>query len=196
MSATATARQPAVSGTPLTGRLDRLLGRVTMYRLVTVVLAVIAGYAMLLGALGVLFYSPLDMAITLAVAVAATLGTSLLAGLVARVKVQPESSVITGLILFLLFWPSTDATDLVAVAAAGALAGLSKFVLAWRGRHLANPAAVGAVLVTVSASARRSGGSRPAPCCRSSRSVHCWCCTGRDGSGLRCGSWSRRSCSA
>jgi ferredoxin-NADP reductase len=120
-----------------------------MYRLVLIVLAVIAGYAMLLGAFGVLFYTPPEMAATLVVAVASTLATSVVAGVVARVKVQHESSVITGLLLFFLFWPSLQAADLLAVAAAGVFAGLSKFLLAWRGRHLANPAAVGAVLVTM-----------------------------------------------
>lgn len=51
--------------------------------------------------------------------------------------------------LFFLFWPSTDAVDLAWLAATAFLANASKYALAWRGRHIFNPAAAGAFLVVV-----------------------------------------------
>src|SRR5690606_15110423 len=75
-------------------------------------------------------------------------GATWLAALVVRVRPHPESAVITALILWFLFWPSSLGSFLLTLGLAGAFAGLSKFLLAWRGRHLTNPAAIGAVVVT------------------------------------------------
>lgn len=142
--------------TTLLGRLDRTLGRLTMYRLVQVVLALLALYALILGTLDAFgafedpffFFSLGAMLVSLAVALIATVGSTYLGALVLGVKPHPESSTITGLILWFLFFPGLTWSFLFPLALAGIFAGLSKFVLAWRGRHLMNPAAIGAVLVT------------------------------------------------
>ncbi len=131
-------------------RLDALLGRGTMYRLVTVVLAVLAAYAVVLAALEELdpsIFSVGAMLLTLVVLVVSTVVSSVVLGLALRTRVHAESSVITALILWFLYWPSTDAATLGWLALTGFLAAASKFVLAWRGRHILNPAAAGAVLL-------------------------------------------------
>jgi len=129
--------------------LDRVTGRVTMYRLVTLVLAVIAAVALVLSAVGQLPHDPLAILASAGVAIGSTVVTSGLIALITRTRPHAESSVITGLLLFFLFWPSLIPTDLGTLALAGALATVSKYLLAWRGRHIFNPAAVGAVLVAV-----------------------------------------------
>jgi ferredoxin-NADP reductase len=131
--------------------LDRQLGRVTMYRLVTIVLLVLAAVMIAYTAAGT-FHDPFTVQaelVTLAVLVIASYGSNRLLGAAWRIRPHGESAVITGLLLWFLFWPTTDGVDLVWLAGAAVLGNLSKYVLAWRGRHLFNPAAAGAFLVVV-----------------------------------------------
>ena len=131
--------------------LDRQLGRVTMYRLVTIVLGVLAAVMVVFTAAGT-FTDPFTVRgelITLVVLVAASVISSHLIGLAFRVRPHTESAVITGLLLWFMFWPSTAVDDLAWLAAAALLANASKYVFAWRGRHVFNPAAAGAVLVII-----------------------------------------------
>lgn len=129
--------------------LDRTTGRVTTYRLVTLVLAVLGLAALLLAMIGQVPHEPLALLGSAAVAIGSTVVTSTLVALVIRVRPHTESSLITGLLLFFLFWPSLLPLDVATLALAGALATVSKYVLAWRGRHIFNPAAAGAALVAV-----------------------------------------------
>lgn len=152
MSATATARtRPSIDG---------LLGRVTMYRLVTIVLAAIIAVYLVFTATGVIEgLSTLGNAVALVVLLVAAVGSNRLLGLAWRVKPHDESAVITALILFFLFVPLPEAgrgegpgfgaANLAWLAAAAVLANASKYVLAWRGRHVLNPAAAGALLVVL-----------------------------------------------
>ncbi|KQY47727.1 FAD-dependent oxidoreductase [Cellulomonas sp. Root137] len=125
---------------------DRLLGRVTMYRLVTLTLSAVLLAAVALAVLGPVQQDPLAIVVTAAVAV----GTSVLAGrgcgALWRTRVHTESAVITGLILALLFWPQLTVGSLAVVALAALLGALSKFVVAVRSRHVLNPAAAGALV--------------------------------------------------
>lgn len=141
----------ATVSAPIGSRLDTALGRFTMYRLVLWVLAVLAGYSLLLDVLGWLTFGLPEMLAHLALC----LGLSYAAnrGLAAAFGVRPhaESSLITGLLLYFLFWPTQFSAglqylDLAGVALACVLASASKYALAWRGRHVFNPAAAGAFI--------------------------------------------------
>ena len=57
-----------------------------------------------------------------------------------------ESAIITGLILFFLLPPTATVFGLVGIALVAAFAQLSKYVLAYRGRHIFNPAAIAVVV--------------------------------------------------
>ncbi len=131
------------------GTLDRLTGRVTMYRLVTLTLAVLALAAIGFSLLGLLAYGPVELMANLATALAATLVSSRIFALAFRTRPHTESSIITALILFFLFWPTLEPVDLGTLALACLLATASKYLLVWRGRHIVNPAAAGATLVAV-----------------------------------------------
>lgn len=131
--------------------LDRQLGRVTMYRLVTLVLLALAAVMVTYTATGT-FTDPFTVKaelITLAVLLVASYASNRVLGLLWRLTPHGESAIITALLLWFLFWPSTDAVDLSWLAGAAVLANLSKYVLAWRGRHIFNPAAAGAFLAVV-----------------------------------------------
>lgn len=132
--------------------LDRQLGRFTMYRLVTVVLLVLAVVAMVWSAVGLLdptIFPVGALALTLVVIVGASVATNAAVGRLVGAHPHLESSLVTALILWFLYWPSTDVATLGWLAGIAALAQISKYVLAWRGRHIVNPAAAGVVLAVL-----------------------------------------------
>lgn len=132
--------------------LDRQLGRVTMYRLITIVLFVLVAVYVIFSATGVIDgLSTTDQLLTLVVLLVASYASSRLFGAIWRVRPHGESSIITALLLFFLYVPllETDAESLAWLAGAAVLGNASKYVLAWRGRHIFNPAAAGAFLVFV-----------------------------------------------
>ena len=129
--------------------LDRVTGRVTMYRLVLLALIVIAVVALALSLVGQLAFPITDLLATGAVAVVVTFATSWLFALIFRVKPHPESSLITGFLIFFLFYPSSAVPDLLSVALAATIASASKYLLAIRGRHIFNPAAIGVFVVSL-----------------------------------------------
>ncbi|GEK19614.1 FAD-dependent oxidoreductase [Cellulomonas xylanilytica] len=124
---------------------DTVLGRVTMYRLVTIALGGILLVALVLSVLGPVQQDPVALVVSTAVAVVVSVLAGRACGALWRTRVHTESAVITGLILALLFWPETTPTGLGIVALAAVLAALSKFVVAVRARHVLNPAAAGAL---------------------------------------------------
>lgn len=139
---------------------DAVLGRVSMYRLTTLVLAAIAAVYVVLTATGVVAgLSTVGNVVALVVLLVASVGSNRLLGLLWRRVPHDESAVITALLLFFLFvplpeaaagtGPGVGAANLAWLAAAAVLAQASKYVLAWRGRHVLNPAAAGALLVVV-----------------------------------------------
>lgn len=130
--------------------LDRQLGRVTMYRLITIILLVLTAIYVIFSATGVIDgLSTTDHLLTLAVLLVASYASSRLFGAIWRVRPHGESSIITALLLFFLYVPllETDVENLAWLAGAAVLGNASKYVLAWRGRHIFNPAAAGAFLV-------------------------------------------------
>jgi ferredoxin-NADP reductase len=144
-TATATATATAPMRAKMT--LDRVTGRVTMYRLVVFSLIALAVIAIILSLAGQVFYTPAEIALSGIVAVGATYLTSLLFALVFRTRAHIESSIITGLLLLFLFRPTTDVTELGTIALAALIASASKYLLAIRRRHIFNPAAIGALVV-------------------------------------------------
>jgi ferredoxin-NADP reductase len=141
----------ATISTPLGSRLDTALGRFTMYRLVLWVLAVLAGYSLLLELLGWLTFGLPEMIAHLALCLGLTYASNRALAAVFHVRPHSESSLITGLLLYFLFWPTQFSAglqflDLAGVALACVLASASKYALAWRGRHLFTPAAAGAFI--------------------------------------------------
>ncbi|AMM18842.1 hypothetical protein AX769_00145 [Frondihabitans sp. PAMC 28766] len=135
--------------TGFTSWLDSLTGRVTMYRLVLMGLLLVLVESLVVSLLGKIAYQPLPILVSAAVAVLATVISGRLVALIFRVKPHTESSIVTGLILTFLFTPFLTAQSLGWLAVAGVIASVSKYVLAGRGRHIFNPAAVAAVVMSI-----------------------------------------------
>lgn len=131
--------------------MTQLLGRVSMYRLVALLPLALAGVMVTQTALGV-FAEPFTvpgLLLTLAVLlIVSVLGNELL-GRALGLRPHRDSAVITALLLFFLFWPTTDPAALAWTAGAAVLAAVSKYLIVWRGRHLLNPAATGAAGVAL-----------------------------------------------
>jgi glycine betaine catabolism B len=132
--------------------LDRITGTVTMYRLILICLLAIVVETVLLSLTGVIPEQPLAILATGLVAVAFCWASSWIFGKLFRVKPHTESSIITGLLLLFIFYPvnplvSTSVLQFIGIAVAAIVASASKYLLAYRGRHIFNPAAVGAFVV-------------------------------------------------
>jgi len=140
-------------------RVFALLGRVSMYRLVLLALAALAAIAFVLSFFGLVGPGPGELVATLAVLVVVCGATDAAAHAVLRLPWRLESSLVTAQILLFVLRPTLEIAGLAGIAIAGAAASLSKYVLAWRGRHIFNPAAVGATVVTLLAVAFPALGS-------------------------------------
>lgn len=135
----------------LKARLDTFVGRVTMYRQMTIVLAALVVVAFVASAVGQLFYTPLELALSLVALLVSTVVTGWLIARIVRTKAHVESSVITALIAFFVFIPVGDVSGMLVLALAGTIASASKYVIAWRERHILNPVAVAAIVIAATA---------------------------------------------
>ncbi|MFD4958583.1 FAD-dependent oxidoreductase [Microbacterium sp. NPDC058389] len=135
--------------TALFARVFAVLGRLSMYRLVYFALAALAIVAFLLSFFGLVGPDPWQLVVTLLVLSAVCVGVDAAAQRVLNLPWRLESSLITAHILLFVLRPTLELMGLVGIVIAAAVASLSKYVLAWRGRHIFNPAAVGATVLTL-----------------------------------------------
>lgn len=140
MSATLTAGSTRVLG---------VLGRVSMYRLVMASLGLLALLSLVLSFAELVGPRPLEIVVSAVVLAATCVVTDLVAQGALRMPRRLESSAITAAILLFVLRPTLEPWGLVGLVLAGVAASLSKYVLAWRGRHIFNPAATGATVVTI-----------------------------------------------
>jgi glycine betaine catabolism B len=134
--------------------LDRLTGTITMYRLVLICLIALVVETVLLSFVGVLPQAPLAIVSTGLVVLVFTYASNWAFARLFHVRPHTESSFITALLLLFIFEPvnplqNGSLAGFVGIALAGILASASKYLLAYRGRHVFNPAAVGAFVVTL-----------------------------------------------
>lgn len=129
--------------------LNPLLNRYSMYKVVSGTLIILFIIALGFAFTGELSYAPLAMIASVVVLGLSTWLSSLLFGLIFGVRIHHESSFITSLILFFIFTPTAELSGLAALLLVGLIAGASKFLLAYKGRHIFNPAAVAAFVVSL-----------------------------------------------
>jgi ferredoxin-NADP reductase len=145
--------------TSVWNRVFALLGRVSMYRVVYLALAALAVISLLLSFFDLVAPDPLELVVTLAVLAVVCVGVDAAAQRVLHLPWRIESSLITAHILLFVLRPSLEFAALGGIVIAAAAASLSKYALAWRGRHVFNPAAVGATVLTLLALAWPALGS-------------------------------------
>ncbi len=136
--------------TALRQRVLAMLGGISMYRLVLFALLALALIAVVLSALGVIVSpTPAEILASFAVLAIVISGVDAAAQRVLRLPWRIESSLVTALILLFVLRPGLEPTALLGLTIAAAVASLSKYLIAWRGRHILNPAAFGASVVSI-----------------------------------------------
>lgn len=135
--------------TPAWNRLLSVVGRVSMYRLVLVALGVLTLLSLVLALFDQVAPSAPALLATVVVLGVVCVAVDALGQRLTGRAWRIESSLITAGILLFVLYPTTEPLGLVGVALAGALASASKYVIAWRGRHILNPAAFGATALSV-----------------------------------------------
>lgn len=138
-----------MNATGLLQRVDAVTGRLTMYRLVLWSLGILAGLSLAFSALGWIAYTPAAIALCWVTPLVTSYLTNRLMAGIHGVVPHSESSLITAYLIFFIFPPSTEPVAVLALALAALFASASKYLLAVRGRHIFNPAAAGAFVVTL-----------------------------------------------
>jgi ferredoxin-NADP reductase len=128
-------------------KLDKFLNSITMYRLLLYGLSVVAFAGILFSFTGQLSLSTSGMVASLTILLATCIGTNWAMHRIWGIPSNSGSSTISALILFCILPPSTTASHLLAFFLAGILAMASKYIVAFHGKQLFNPAALAAVLV-------------------------------------------------
>ncbi len=129
--------------------LDKLLDRVTMYRLLIYYLVGLLVVAVGFSAAGKLNYSPVAIAgLSLYIFVVAWVTNKMFAWFL-DIAGNSDSTLITALILALIISPTTDRFNFLFITAATGLAIASKYLLTYRKRHFFNPAAIAVVLTAL-----------------------------------------------
>ena len=135
--------------TSIWNRVFAVLGRFSMYRLAYLALAALAAIAFILSFFQLVAPTPLELVATLALLAAVSVWVDAAAQRILNLPWRLESSLITAHILLFVLRPTIEPLALLGIALAAAVAALSKYVLAWQGRHIFNPAAVGATVLTL-----------------------------------------------
>src|SRR5690606_8655402 len=130
-------------------RVLAVMGALSMYRLVLFALVALALLALGFSFGGVITPTALEILASFAVLAATISLVDAVAQRLLRLPWRIESSLVTALILLFVLQPSLTVAGLAGNALAGTVASLSKYLIAWRGRHILNPAAFGAAIVTV-----------------------------------------------
>lgn len=127
--------------------IDKFLNSITMYRLVLYGLIILIALSIAFAFTNVLPLNGLHMLSSLVVITAAAAISNNLLGRVFKIPTNVESIYITAFILFLIMPPAGTLKGQVILALTAVLAMASKYVLNIKGKHLFNPAAIGALLV-------------------------------------------------
>lgn len=125
---------------------DDFLNKTTMYRVVLYVLIALISVAFILSFFGVLSYSPLSIATSAVLFLLGCWITNKIFAFIFEAPSNPESSLITALILTLIISPIQSIHGIVFISWAAILAIASKYILAINKKHIFNPAAIAVVL--------------------------------------------------
>ena len=126
--------------------IDNFLNKITMYRLVLYFMFVLVGAALVLSFIpGLMPFGPLDLIIAVMIFQVVSWASNLALAHIFKVPANVESVYITAFILCLIITPSPHNYLVYIVAAVVGQA--SKYFLAYKGKHIFNPAAL-AVVVT------------------------------------------------
>lgn len=129
-------------------RIDDLLDRITMYRLVLYVLIGFIAVAEVLSFFNMLPFSPLSLLISTALLVLICWAANTILARIFDIPTNVESAYITALILALIINPISSPGGLPFLGWAAILATSSKYILSIHNTHIFNPAAIAVVITS------------------------------------------------
>jgi len=129
--------------------IDAVLDKITIYRLVVYVLVAISMLSLGFALSGRLPASATAMVISLALLLSSAYATERGLGRWFGLPTNSESWLISALILFLIVQPANSPMAGVVLVVAAALTSASKFILARHGKHIFNPAAFAAAILSL-----------------------------------------------
>jgi ferredoxin-NADP reductase len=124
---------------------DSFLNRLSMYRLVSLALTSLWVVSIIFSFGGLIASSPAALIVSGVTAIIVSYVANRVFGYLFGVRPHGESAFISALILFFIFTPILDGRTLFTLAIVSGVAMASKYLLVWRGRHIANPVAIAAV---------------------------------------------------
>lgn len=127
--------------------IDKFLNSITMYRLVLYGLFLLVFFGIGFGFTGVLPLNGWQMVISFFVLTMTAYMSNIAFGYLFKVPVNAESSAITALILFLIMPPPTSLMTGLFLVLAAVVAMAGKYFINIKGKHIFNPAALGALVV-------------------------------------------------
>jgi len=130
-------------------KIDFLLDRITMYRLVFYVLLLLIATSSLFGFLGLLPFSGFSLIFTFCFITILCWATNTLFAGVFGAPTNVESVYITAFIITLIITPIQTLSDVFPVGWIAVISMASKYILALKRKHLFNPAVVAVVLSSI-----------------------------------------------
>ena len=131
--------------------IDNFLNSITMYRLVVYALIGYSALGLLFACLGELAFSPTAQVVSLALLLTSAYVADRSFARLWHTPSNTESWLITALILSLILKPADSLSTGIALVLAGAFSSVSKYIIAWNGKHIFNPAALAAALLSLTA---------------------------------------------
>ncbi|HEY4160690.1 MAG TPA: hypothetical protein VGM08_01380, partial [Candidatus Saccharimonadales bacterium] len=129
--------------------IDSLLNKITMYKLMVYGLCLLLAIAAVLGFTGAVSISSGALLVSVGLLIISCYAANKAFSVLLHVPTNTESWLISALILACILPQADSASKAAYTVLAGLLAMASKFVIRYRGRHVLNPAALGAGVVSV-----------------------------------------------
>lgn len=127
--------------------IDNFLNSITMYKLLSVSLSVMAGIAIIFSFFGLLPCTPLSLISSLVILSLVCFVVNYLIAKALNAPTGSESYIITALILFFLNAPILKTEDIFPTILVGIIAMASKYIFAIHKKHIFNPAAIASVIM-------------------------------------------------
>lgn len=126
--------------------IDRLLNKITMYRLVLYYLIILEIIAFILSLFGYFQFSAIDLVISTVIIVSFSLLSNKILGSLFKVDTNHESVYITALILVLIVAPGHTSNSILLLGVVAILAMASKYLLVYKKSHIFNPVTIAVVI--------------------------------------------------
>lgn len=130
-------------------QIDKLIDGISMYRLLMYYLVALLIVAFGFSAVGIMHYNAIYIALSAIILVFACWVINKIFAVIFKAPLNPESAILTGLILALIVPPKPTGYSLLFLIAVAGLAMASKYILTIKNKHIFNPAAIAVVLTAL-----------------------------------------------